>query len=141
MSQANIEGALEAAIRTMALPAGVTDPDKFTAWRNNAFATPAVTVPYQEVLFIYADPDNIEFGANFQEVGYMQINLMYPLQTGTGAARARGQLLRTTFARGNTFTLNGETVTINRTPTVSDGFVDGDRWRVVVKIRFHSNQF
>jgi hypothetical protein len=144
MTRAAIEAALETALAAMALPSGVATVDAFTAWRNRPF-TPVTGKPYQRVSFLYAEPDNPVFGPGFIERGYLQIDLFYPIGTATSYgpndARTRGELLRTTFARGSSFTASGTTVMIDRTPTVSDGMLDGDRYRVMVKIRFYANQF
>lgn len=128
--QPNINAALQVALNAMS-------PALATAWENVTFV-PVNGTPYQRVFFLYAEPDNEEFGTGYLDQGYMQINLMYPLDAGDGAARARGELLRTTFKRGNSFTSGGQTTTITRTPAIGQGAPDGDRWAVPVRIRFHS---
>lgn len=133
MTQALAEAALETALNAMS-------PALATAWRNTPF-TPTAGTPYQRVAFLYADPDNPVFGAGHQERGYMQIDLMYPMGAGPATAAARAELLRTTFARGSSFTASGTTPIIERTPSISDGVIEGDRWKVTVKIRFYVNQF
>lgn len=140
MSRAAIEDALETALAAMSLPSGVASIDAWTAWRNRPFI-PVTGKPYQRISFLYADPDNPVFGAGFMERGYLQVDLFYPIGSGPNDARTRAELLRTTFARGNSFTASGTTVMIDRTASVSDGMLDGDRYRVTVKIRFYANQF
>lgn len=131
MSAIKIRAALETALAAMS-------PALSTAWENNAYAPPASTVAYQKAFVLFAEPDNAEYGASYREQGIFQVTLCYPLQTGVGAAAARAELLRTTFKRGSTFTNGGETVIVTRTPEISSGTVDGDRWAVPVKIRFIS---
>jgi hypothetical protein len=140
MSRAALEQALQTALAAMSLPSGIAAMDDWTAWRNKSF-TPVTGKPYQRISFLYAEPDNPVFGPGFIERGYLQIDLFYPVGDGPNNARTRAELIRTTFARGNSFTASGTTVMIDRTPTVSDGVLDGDRYRVMVKIRFYANQF
>jgi len=125
----NIRAALETALNGMS-------PALATAWENNAFAPPASTVAYQKAYVMFATPDNPEYGSAHQELGIFQVTLMYPLQIGTSTVAARAELLRTTFRRGASFTSSGVTVIITRTPEVSAGTVDGDRFTVPVKCRF-----
>lgn len=114
--------------------------DNQTAWENYAFS-PVQNVPYQQVNLLLAQPDNPEQSANgfYREQGIFQITLNYPLQAGPADAQARAELLRSTFKRGTSFTSGAVTVTIDRTPEISPGRIDGDRWMVPVKIRFYSN--
>jgi hypothetical protein len=132
MSMVSIRKALETAL------AGMTPP-LATAWENVLF-NPTTGVPYQQVNLLAADPNNPSMGDKFrQEVGIFQITLKYTMQTGPGAADARAELLRSIFHRGATFTADGITVTIDRTPTVSMASQDGDRWSLPVKIRWYAN--
>ena len=124
----NIRAALETALNAMS-------PSLATAWENVAFV-PVAGTAYQEVHLLCAKPFNAEFGDRHQEVGYMQVKLMYPLQIGTSTVAARAELLRTTFKRGNTFVSGGVTVMITATPEVGVGSVEGDRYAVAVKIPF-----
>lgn len=140
MSRAYIESALETALAGMSLPSGVATLDSWTCWRNRPFI-PIAGKPYQKVNFLYAESDNPVFGPGFIDIGFMQIDLYYPIGNGPNDARTRAELLRTTFARGRGFTSGGTTVLIQRTPSISEGTVDEDRYRVTVKIRFYANQF
>lgn len=131
MSQANISAAFEVALNAMS-------PALATAWCNASYAPPAVSVPYQVAWMMFAKPGNREMGRRYEENGYLQINLMYPVQFGDGAARARGELLRQTFYCGKTFSSGGQTVDVHGTPDIGNGQVEGSRWKVVVKIPFHA---
>lgn len=128
---ASIRAALETAL------AGVTPP-LVTVWENTSFEATADT-PYQICNILFASPDNNEYGSGYQELGYMQIKLMYPLDAGTFDINARAELLRTTFARGNSFTNGGVITIIQKTPEIRPGHVEGDRWAVAVLIRFFAN--
>lgn len=133
MSQVKIRAALESALNSMS-------PSLTTAWENVAFSPPALSSPYQSAYVLFAEPENPSFGNGMhRERGIFQVSLRYPVQAGDSAARARAELIRTTFARGATFTNGGVTVTIERTPDVGQGAADEGRWVVPVKIRFYSN--
>lgn len=116
--------------------AGTGGAWKATSFENVAFAPPLLSVPYQQAFTLFARPDNREMGSRHQELGYMQVNLKYPLQAGTSAVGARAELFRTTFKRGNSFTSGGVTVNITDTPEISQGVSDGTMYSVPVKIRF-----
>lgn len=128
MSIVKIRAALETALNGMS-------PALATAWENAAYVPTAGTA-YQQANMLFATPSNREFGNRYQELGYMQVKLMYPLQVGTSAIAARAELIRTTFKRGNTFANGGVTVMIPETPEIAPGGVEGDRYAVPVKIRF-----
>lgn len=131
MSTISIRAALEVALNAMTPPLS-------TAWENAAFA-PVAGTPYQAVNVLFVSPDNQVMGRPHIELGFMQVKLMYPLQVGTAVVAARAELIRQTFYRGASFSSGGVTVVINKTPEISPGSVDGDRWAVPVKVRFFSN--
>ncbi|MDD5385349.1 MAG: phage tail terminator-like protein [Gallionella sp.] len=132
MSVVNIRAALETALNAMT-------PALATAWENSAFSPPGQTTPFQQVAILFAQPENLEFGSSYRQAGYMQITLQYPLQTGPSAAATRAELIKSVFPRGASFVKSGTTVVIEKTPEVSPGYVDGDRYSVPVKVRFFSN--
>ena len=130
MSSVAVRAALETAL------AAIT-PALDTAWENTTL-TPVVDVPYQRVKMVFADPENAEIGATFLERGYMQVDLLYPLGAGAGPAQARVELLRAAFYRGRTLTASGQSVLIERTPSILPGFEDVGRYCVPVRIPFRS---
>lgn len=131
MSLGAVRIALETALDGIA-------PALDTVWQNNPY-TPITGTPYQKVFLLTADPANPEWGAGYQERGIFQVTLMYPLMMGPATAEARAELIRSIFARGNSFVSGSVTVTIERTPHIGQGMVDSDRWAVPVKIRFFTN--
>lgn len=133
MSVVDIRAALEARLQSMADYLG----DANTQWENTAF-TPA-DAAYQSVYLLLADPINPEMGGYIQQQGYMQVTLRYPANKGSGDAAAQAQKIRGWFYKGLSLAANGFTVTINKTPTVSPGANDGDRYAVPVKIKFYAN--
>jgi len=129
MSIVSVRAALETKLNNMT-------PALATEWEDIPF-TPVTGVPYQQTWLLPATPDNPTMGDDFyREQGIFQITLMYPLQTGTAASAARAQLIRTAFKRGTSMVSGSVTVRIDRTPEVSPGRVDGDRWSIPVKIRY-----
>lgn len=132
MSTVSIRKALEIALNAIA-------PALATAWENAEFV-PVTGTPYQAVNLMFATPENPSFGGNFvRERGIFQVTLQYPIQTGVNAAMARAELIKSVFYRGATFVNSGVYVTIDKTPEIAPGSVDGDRWTLPVKIRFYAN--
>lgn len=134
MSIGNVRIALESALNGMA-------PSVQTAWENVPF-TPTPGTAYQAAYLLPAEPENPTYGDNYHRlIGIFQINLFYPLQAGPKAAADRAELIKATFCRGASFTSGSVTTTIQRTPEVGQGRVDGERWMVPVKIRFYAGVF
>ena len=125
MSITAIRATLESALDGMA-------PALQTAWQNVPF-TPVTGTPYQRATLLLAEPDNREFGASFQEQGFLQVDLCYPQSVGSNAVEARAELLRTTFKRGTTI----GSISIDATPEIKPAYNDGDRYVLPVRIRFH----
>jgi hypothetical protein len=85
-------------------------------------------------------PDNSEMGAkNYFEVGVFQITLCYLLEVGAGAIQARAELTKTHFKRGTTMVKDGITVNVMRTPTVSGGYREGDRYCIPISIYYQAH--
>lgn len=132
MSQPTIRAALEAALASLA-------PAIDTAWQNVPY-TPVTGRPYQEAYLLPAEPDNRSMGdGSRQERGVFQVSLMYPPGQGTATAGARAEMIKALFHRGASFTKDGITVQVERTPEIADGRADDDRWMVPVKIRYFCN--
>jgi hypothetical protein len=122
---------------------GGTVKANLTAWENTSFQT-TPGIPHQEVYLMAGTPENPVYGDPFhREIGYLQVNLCYPLQFGTAAVMTRAELIKSTFPRGSSFTNGGITVTIDRTPAIGTPIVtsNGDRYQVPVKIFYYSNIF
>ena len=134
MSITAIRAALETALAGMA-------PTLATAYENTAFAS-TTGIPYQAVTLMPAAPDNTSMGSgHYREQGIFQVSLFYPIQGGPAAAAARADLIRAAFKRGNAFVNAGITVLITKTPEISSGSIDSDRWMVPVKIRYQADIF
>jgi hypothetical protein len=114
-----------------------------TAWENSVFI-PINGIPYQVVDLLLADPENPTIGSPvvpqfYREKGIFQVTLKYPINTGPKDAYTKVQALRDAFPYRKAFTSGSMTVIVLRTPTVSPGRIDGDRWSVPVKIPFFAN--
>jgi hypothetical protein len=126
----SVRAALEIRLNAIASPLA-------TAWENSADYSPVKNVPYQLVNILFAEPVNPEMNGRYiQQEGYMQVTLRYPHGAGSKDCMTQAQAIRDWFYRGLQVAANGITVTINRTPNVSPGALDGDRYAVPVKIRF-----
>ena len=140
MSVEKVRTALEVAVFAMT-------PTLLTSWENQDFTPPAQTtagIPWQEVRFIFNEPDNSALGPSYyQERGVMQIVLHYPAGKGAHAAAARAELIRTTFARGESFSNGGVTTLIEKTPRIGQGILDAvhREWVLPVLIRFKADIF
>lgn len=130
MSIVSVRAALESALDDMS-------PALTTQYENAPF-TPTPGTAYQAATLLTAEPRNDEVSASFVEQGLFQITLRYPLNTGPAAAAARVNMIRTTFRRGATFTKDGVTVTVNRTPEILPAYTEGDRYVVPVRVPFQA---
>lgn len=123
-----IRTALESALDAMT-------PALATAWENVEF-TPTPGTEYQRASLLFAMPDDSEIQGRAVERGIFQVDLLYPINNGTGDVAARAELLRQTFYPGRSLVSGATTVTIQKTPDIAPAHVDGDRYFVPVSIRF-----
>lgn len=111
-------------------------PSLTTIETNEAFNDHVVDEAYQRADVLFSEPDNAEYGANFQDRGFMQVTLCYPLAQSLDDIMARVELLRTTFRRGASFISGSTTVTVNRTPQIMPGQAEDTVFSVPVRIPF-----
>lgn len=132
MSIVLIQAALEAHLAAM-MPLLDTESE-------NVPYTPKSGTPYQRVDLLSAEPENPTMGDGFhREIGIFQIMLRYPVGIGAGDAKERAELIRAAFKRGQSLANGGITVQIDRTPAVSAGIIQGDRYCVPVRVRYFAN--
>lgn len=132
MSVSAIRNALETALAGMssALP---------TQHENDVY-TPVSEVPYQQVWMLWAPPENPTLGDDFKrQRGIMQVDLRYPLNRGARDAQTQAEAVQTLFKRGLSLTANSVTTTIETTPEIVSGRVEGDRFVIPVKVKFFAN--
>jgi len=134
MSIRSIRAALEVALNAVS-------PSLSTQFENVPF-TPVQGTAYQRVNLLRGTSENPALGASMsREVGILQVTLCYPLGAGPQAAEDRAELLRSTFARGASFTAGGVTVHITGTTSVGPAYVEADRYCIPVSVRYHANVF
>lgn len=132
MSDKAIRAALETRLSAIGSPLA-------TAWENLEFE-PTPGVPYQRVSILRAEPENPELSGTLVRLsGFMQVTLFYPQADGPGAAEAKAEAIRAHFPRKLTLSSGGVSVVIDPTPYVMQGFADGDRWAVPVRVPYFSN--
>lgn len=118
--------------------AGVT-PHVQTAWENTHYK-PRLGVPFQQVKFFFAQPENPTIGGYYhRENGFLEIKLKYPLGGGSTAANARASLIRDLFHRGATFEWVTRKTIIERTPEIEPGRVEDGRYVIKVSVRFFAH--
>lgn len=127
----DLRTALEARLAAIASPLP-------TQYENSAYM-PVAGAAYQQIYLLLAEPDNPETGRFNQQNGIFQINLRYPINNGPGTGEVRAQEIADWFYKGLSLAANGLTVTVNRTPAIGPGAVDGDRYVLPVKVRFYAN--
>lgn len=112
-------------------------PALATAYENAAY-TPVTNTPYQRIKLLPAQPENPTLGDGYyREVGICEIVLFYPINTGRGLAQAKADAIKNHFKRGTAMIEQGITVKVSRTPTVSQGIADGDRYAIPISIFYY----
>lgn len=112
------------------------------AWENIYFPIKNMAIPYQRVHLLPARPENVTMGrGHYREQGIFQVNLVYPIQLGTGDVFERAELIRSTFPRGASFSNSGIVVNINRTPEVMPAIVDDEVYMLPVRIYYWADIF
>lgn len=120
--------------------AGVCKPN-LIAWDNTSFK-PVPGVPYQKVNILFAEPENPTMGKDhYREIGFMQVSLFYPTLLGTKDITTRAELIRATFPRGASFTNDGVTVKVLRTPMVMSGMPIDESYALPIRISFQADIF
>lgn len=115
------------------------DADFPTQWENSNF-TPVSGTAYQAANVLFAEPENPTMGDDFwRQRGYLQVQLRFPSNTGKAAAFTRAGQLQSWFKRGLSLEADGITTVVEKTPEVTNGANDGDRYVVNVRIRFYAN--
>jgi len=128
----DLRAALEDALKAMT-------PALATVWENTPYK-PVVGTPYQRASLLPGTPINDEFGPGFADQGFFQVSLHYPPSTGAKVAEDRALAIRSTFRRGASFTKNGLTVTIMKTPNILPAMSDDDgRYVKPVSIEYRTS--
>lgn len=109
-----------------------------TAYENTNFKPPEG--PFQVPTFLFAEPDDIGFkDSPFIQRGIMTVTLAYPTNQGSKQANAKALDIRNHFPRGLSLPLTGGgNVIVDRTPEITGGSIEGDRFIIRVRIRFYA---
>ncbi|MEI6439066.1 MAG: phage tail terminator-like protein [Alphaproteobacteria bacterium] len=107
---------------------------------ENVFYKPTKDVAFQRVQVVFATPENPTIGDNFyRDLGFMQVTLYFPLQSGAKDSSTWAQTLRTNFYRGRSFVTGKVTTTISQTMSRLPSIVEDDRFVVPCRIPFFVN--
>lgn len=123
-----------------AYKAGGFFTDARTAYENVPFVKPSAGTPWGKVQFFPSNPSVITLGpAGFNRYdGFVQIDVNYPTNTGSGLASAKADDIIKHFKTGNKYIYDGQEViirTVGRTPGRDvDGF-----YRITLSVYFYAN--
>lgn len=116
-------------------------PDFPTAWDNVNFKPP--DGPFQVVNFLFAEPDDRGFrDSPYTQRGIMTVTLAYPTNQGSGIVEAKANDVRNRFVRGTSLPIidDGQfKVIIDRTPEITGGAVEEERYIIRVRVRFFAH--
>lgn len=128
MSFNSIPSALIARYRS-----GAFFTDAFTAYPNTAFTKPGPSVAWASVFVIPATTAALSIRDSDEMAGVFQIDLNYPINSGSGAAQTKADAIRAHFKRGTV--LSG--VEVGTVSVANLGPADG-WYRVAVSIAYRS---
>lgn len=112
-------------------------PAMATAYENVAY-NPVVGTPYQRARLLINKPNDLTLGRDVtQRQGFFEVMLLYPVGVGRGDAQDRADKLAEVF-EAQLLRDGAAEVEIYETPEISSGFVDGDRYVIVVSIPWMS---
>lgn len=113
-------------------------PDLSTAYENLVF-TPVTGTAYQKVDLLPGTPNNeIQSAATYFERGIFQVTLMYPPNTGPGAATARATYVKNHFKRGLWLYAGVIAVFLPDTPRVAAPLPINDRYAIPISISYQA---
>ena len=108
-----------------------------TAYENVNFSPPVG--PYQAYFVLFAEPDDAGYkDSDYFQRGIFTIVLLYPTNQGPGNADARAKLFRQHFKRGTTIALPKYSVVVERTPEITGGNIEDNRFVVRVRVRWYA---
>lgn len=134
MSLNSVQAALVSQVQTALLASAFTD----VVYDNEPFSPPE-DGKWAEVFFMPNQPSVETLGAEGEDFvdGLVQINLKYPLKTGSSASRADYEVLRSWFRAGSGLTYSGQEVVVRNCGR--SGSSKDDAWfKVVVTINWYA---
>jgi len=123
-----------------ALVQGFTDAALgFPFASENKKFTPPANAPWCELFYFPGEPVMATLGANGMDQidGYLQVNINVPLDSGTGVAMAKADILRDYFFGGRTLTYGGQEVRIKAAGT-KPGFPTDKAFKTPTVIQFYA---
>lgn len=130
MNNRAIRAALEARLKAL----DIAFP---TAWPNTNIAPSGA---FQSPDILFAEPDDRGFrDSPIVQRGIFVITLLYPTNTGPGAAETKAEAIRNHFYRGLSLaTTENFSVVIDRTPELTGGGIEDDYFVIRVRCRFYA---
>jgi len=104
--------------------AGAFFTDALTSYENAAFVKPSITTPWASVFIVPNQPSVESFEAD-GHTGFMQVDVNYPANTGTGAAITKADSVAQYFKAGTRIAYGGQQVQIQSCGRSQGRPVDG----------------
>ena len=135
--QSNLRKAFEKYLVVMPQGLGLSK----TAFENITF-TPVLNQPHQLSRLVPLPVENPTFGDNYnREVGFYQVVLSYPKGNGVGSITAMADKVKDYFKRGTTLIEGSDKIIIDRTPEISQVYINDNRAEITIRIRYYSEQY
>lgn len=135
--QSNIRKSFEKYLVVMPQGLGLSK----TAFENTTF-TPKADFPHQLSRLVPLPVENPTFGDNYnREVGFYQVVLSYPKGNGVGSITAMADKVKDYFKRGTTLIEGSDKIIIDRTPEISQVYINDNRAEITIRIRYYSEQY
>ena len=135
--QSNLRKAFEKYLVVMPQGLGLSK----TAFENITF-TPVLNQPHQLSRLVPLPVENPTFGDNYnREVGFYQVVLSYPKGNGVGSITAMADKVKDYFKRGTTLVEGSDKIIIDRTPEISQVYINDNRAEITIRIRYYSEQY
>jgi hypothetical protein len=131
MSIAKISAAFEKRLATIA-------SNIATAYENVPYI-PVEGTPYQRVKLLPSQPENPTLGDGYyREVGFFEIVLFYPINSGRGVGQLKAEAIKAHFARGLSMSESGLTVKVMRTPIIGSAVQDSKCYIIPISINYYA---
>lgn len=129
MSTLKISAAFEKRLATI--------PSNISTYHDNVSFEPVTGTPYQKIRLLPAKPENPTLGdAYYREVGFFEIVLFYPLNTGRNLAQTKAEQIKAYFPRRLNISEAGINVVVPRTPTIATATQLDDRYVIPITVEY-----
>lgn len=126
-----ISSAIETYLKTL-------DEDFETAYENVNFK-PSDN-PFQVPTFLFAEPDDLGYrDSPYILRGIFTNTLAYPTNEGAGNAQTKAEQVKAYFYRGLSLPTPNFNIIFDRTPEITGGAVEEDRYIIRVRCRFFAH--